>query len=229
MVIRAQNVVHMLLGDIRVPEGRPHAGTPVPVCGTVVRHPEGMVLVDTGLPGPHPEVDPVFRPYRRPLEEALASVDGRLEDVVAVVNCHLHFDHSGGNPRFPGLPIHVQRQELRAARQPDYTLPDVVDFPGATFIEHDGAGEVLPGIRLLPTPGHTAGHQSTIVETDEGTIVLAGQAVYTGAEWAGSTDELESGLDSAVDPVAYGRSIALLKELDPVRVMVGHDPVPWER
>lgn len=219
----------MHLGDVRVPEGKPHAGTPVPVCGTVVRHPEGMVLVDTGLPGPHPEVNPVFRPTRRPLEEALAAAGGRLEDIVAVVNCHLHFDHGGGNSRFPGLPIHVQRRELRAAREPDYTLPNVVDFPGATLVEHDGAAEVLSGIRLVPTPGHTAGHQSTIVETDDGTVVLAGQAVFTRAEWTGSSDELESGLDSAVDPVAYRRSIAVLKELDPVRVMIGHDPDPWER
>ncbi len=229
MVIRAPDVVHVHLGDIRVPEGRPHAGTPVPVCGTIVRHHEGTVIVDTGLPGPHPEVDPVFRPNRRPLEEALASFGGRLEDVVAVINCHLHFDHCGGNPRFPRIPIHVQRRELRAAREPDYTVPEVVDYPGATFVEHDGAADVFPGIRVVPSPGHTAGHQSTIVETDGGTIVLAGQAVFTGAEWAGSTDERDSGLDGAVDRAAYRRSIALLKELHPVKVMAGHDPVPWER
>ncbi len=228
MAIRASDVIHMHLGDLRVPEGRPHEGTAVPVCGTVVRHPRGTVIVDTGLPGPHPEVDPIFRPSRRPLKGVLASLGSRIEDVVAVVNCHLHFDHSGGNGLFPGLPIHVQQRELGSVREPDYTLPEVVEFPGATFVEHDGATEILPGIRLLPTPGHTAGHQSTIVETDEGTIVLAGQAVLTGAEWAGSTNELESGLDSAVDQIAYARSIALLKELDPVRVLVGHDPVPWE-
>ena len=54
-----------------------------------------------------------------------------------------------------------------------------VDFAGATYVEHDGEAEVLPGIRLLPTPGHTAGHQSVLVETDEGPVVLGGDVAYT--------------------------------------------------
>ena len=38
-----------------------------------------------------------------------------------------------------------------------------VDFPGATYVEHDGEAEILPGVRLLPAPGHTAGHQIVVV------------------------------------------------------------------
>jgi N-acyl homoserine lactone hydrolase len=38
---------------------------------------------------------------------------------------------------------------------------------------------VLPGVRLVPTPGHTAGHQSVLVETDEGLVVLGGDVAYT--------------------------------------------------
>ena len=95
--------------------------------------------------------------------------------VAAVVNTHLHFDHCGGNRLFPGIPIHVQRRELADARtEDDYTVREWVDFRGATYVEHDGEAEILPGVRLLPAPGHTAGHQVVLVETDEGPVVLGG-------------------------------------------------------
>jgi N-acyl homoserine lactone hydrolase len=61
-----------------------------------------------------------------------------------------------------------------------------VDFPGATYVEHDGEAEILPGVRLLPAPGHTAGHQIVVVETDEGLVVLGGDVGH----WL---EELEGG------------------------------------
>src|ERR1051325_9079999 len=79
------------------------------------------------------------------------------------------------NPRVRGVPIHVQARELAAARAlDDYTIREWVDFDDATYVEHEGEAEVLPGIRLLPAPGHTDGHQVVVVETDAGTNVLGG-------------------------------------------------------
>jgi L-ascorbate metabolism protein UlaG (beta-lactamase superfamily) len=104
-----------------------------------------------------------------------------------VVNTHLHFDHCGGNRLFPGVPIHVQRRELADARTEDnYTVREWVDFPGATYVEHDGDAEILPGVSLLPAPGHTSGHQIVVVETDEGPVVLGGDVGH----WF---EELEGG------------------------------------
>jgi N-acyl homoserine lactone hydrolase len=54
-----------------------------------------------------------------------------------------------------------------------------VDFPGATYVEHDGEAEILPGVRLLPTPGHTAGHRIVVVETDEGRSSLGGDVGHS--------------------------------------------------
>lgn len=68
----------------------------------------------------------------------------------------------------------------------DYTVREWVDFPGATYVEHDGEAEILPGVRLLPAPGHTAGHQIVVVETDEGPVVLGGDV-------GDSFEELERG------------------------------------
>lgn len=80
------------------------------------------------------------------------------------------------------MPIHVQRLELQAPHHP----PEWVDFPGATYVEHDGEAEVLPDIRLLPTPGHTPGHQSVLIDTPDGLVIVGGDVAYT-------FDELESG------------------------------------
>jgi N-acyl homoserine lactone hydrolase len=81
------------------------------------------------------------------------------------------------------VPIHVQRRELADARsQDDYTVREWVDFPGANYVEHDGEVEILPGVRLVPTPGHSAGHQVVVVETHEGPVVLGGDVGYSFAE-----------------------------------------------
>jgi N-acyl homoserine lactone hydrolase len=158
-----------------------HLGSEVVFDGTTwpgfvhtVEHPEGLVLVDTGMIDSTPELDAEWRPTPHPLPAELVS------RVAVVVNTHLHFDHCGGNRLFPGVPIHVQARELEDARtQDDYTIREWVDFPGAAYAEHDGEAEILPGVRLVPAPGHTAGHQIVVVETGGGTVVLGGDVGYS--------------------------------------------------
>jgi N-acyl homoserine lactone hydrolase len=132
-------------------------GGTFPVYAHTIEHADGLVLVDTGMTGSHPLVEEEWHPRGYP--------ERIPRDVACVINTHLHFDHCGGNPLFPGVPIHVQARELADARTlADYTVREWVDFAGASYVEHDGEVEVLPGVRLLPTPGHTAGHQSVLVE-----------------------------------------------------------------
>ena len=166
----------------------------------VIEHPEGRVLVDTGMIDSTPELD----------SEWGIRFDASLipRDVACVINTHLHFDHCGGNRLFAGTPIHVQRTEREAARAKDYTIPDWVDFEGATYVEHDGEAEIVSGVRVLPTPGHTPGHQSVLVDTDDGLVVLAGDVGYT---W-GQFDASESG--------------QLLASLGPRRIWLAHQAQP---
>jgi len=153
------------------------SGAKWPGFSDTIEHPVGLVLVDTGMIDTTPALDAEWQPTPHPLPDDLVS------RVAVVVNTHLHFDHCGGNRLFPGLPIHVQRRELADARtEHDYTVPEWVDFPGATYAEHDGEVEILPGVRLLPAPGHTAGHQVVVVETDEGPVVLGGDVGHSFAE-----------------------------------------------
>jgi N-acyl homoserine lactone hydrolase len=153
-------------------------GERMPVFVWTIDHP---VLVDTGMIDSRHEVDdmsPVPHPGNIP------------RDVACVISTHLHFDHCGGNRLFPGVPIHVQARELADARSlDDYTIREWVDFDGARYVEHEGEVELLPGIRLLPAPGHTDGHQVVVVETGAGPNVLGGDvAVWFGELDSGATE-----------------------------------------
>jgi N-acyl homoserine lactone hydrolase len=153
------------------------AGDTWPGFSDTIEHPEGLILVDTGMIDTTPELDEQWSATPHPLPAELVS------RVAVVINTHLHFDHCGGNRLFPGVPIHVQRRELADARTTDgYTVRDWVDFPGATYVEHDGEAEILAGVRLVPAPGHSAGHQVVVVETDEGPVVLGGDVGHSFAQ-----------------------------------------------
>jgi N-acyl homoserine lactone hydrolase len=159
-------------------------GGTLPVFVHTIDHADGLVLVDTGMIDSTPELDEEWGPDPKPLPRELVA------RVALVVNTHLHFDHCGGNRVFSDTPIHVQARELRDARtEDDYTVREWVDFDGATYVEHDGEVELLPGVRLLPTPGHTAGHQAVLVDTPDGLVVLGGDVAYSFRELGAADTE----------------------------------------
>lgn len=222
------DVKRLHLADVTLPKGAPLEGQGCPVYGFVITHPEGIVVIDTGIGGDQPGIEALYRPVRRPLANALAELDIATADVTLVINTHLHFDHCGDNRLFPGRPIFAQRAECEAAHAPDYTIPDWVDFPGANYELLDGEREVLPGLAIVPTPVHTPGHQSVILETREGRVIIAGQAAYTVDEYANPERGHVRGLDEAWDRESYLESLRRLRELGPRRVHFSHDPTVWE-
>jgi len=194
-----------------------------------VVHRDGVFLFDNGVGFGDPEVEAAFAPRVRRLGDALAGHGISFTDVTGVANCHLHFDHCGQNGAVPsGIPIFVQRAEWAMVHEPDYTVPEWIDVPGLSYELLDGELEVAPGVRIIPTPGHTSGHQSVVLDTDGGTVVLAGQALQSLAEWEGATSPVESGEPSAKDG-RYADSVARLRDLDPVRVHFAHDAAVWQR
>lgn len=158
---------------------------PYVVCAYLVRHPQGTVLFDTGIVGDE-EAVATYAPRAFALDAQLDAVALTVADIDVVINCHLHADHAGGNFQFTRTPIVVQQRELDAADQPDYTVRAAcVDFPGAQFQVIEGRYEVLPGVTVTPTPGHSPGHQSLLVRgSQHGTILLAGQAFNSASDFA---------------------------------------------
>ncbi|HEU5037037.1 MAG TPA: MBL fold metallo-hydrolase [Nocardioides sp.] len=193
-------ITPVLVAELLVESGR------MPVYVHVIDHPDARVLVDTGLTQLHPAVadmDPRLVPWS-------AEVD--LGGIDVVVNTHLHFDHCGGNHLFAGRPVYVQRRELDDARtEDDYTIREWVDAPGVQYAPVDGELELLPGVRLVPTPGHTRGSQVVVVERDGGPVVIAGDTAVFHAD-----------LD---EPRTEGQR--LVRALDPLEVWLSHEHEPW--
>jgi len=199
-----------------------------PCFGYLIDHPEGIVLMDSGM-GQHPVVDEHYRPHRRPLEAALADVGHTVDDVQLVVNCHLHFDHCGGNPSLGGRPVITQRRELEEARTtPGYTLLELVDDPSIRYEEVDGEVELLPGILVVPTPGHTNGHQSLVARLRDGTVIVAGQSHDTASAFGADALAQQLGGHFASDVPQPPAWIERLMALDPRRVVFAHDQALWE-
>jgi N-acyl homoserine lactone hydrolase len=194
-------ITPLLVAELLVEGGR------WPLCVHVIDHPDARVLVDTGIKEARPEIED-FDPRLTPLSEQnldLASVD-------LVVNTHLHFDHCGGNHLFAGRPLYVQRQELEDARSMDhYTIREWVEAPGVRYEPVDGELEVLPGLRLVPAPGHTRGSQVVVLET-------GGRPVVVGGDVAVQFVELD-------EPSTEGQ--LRVRALEPELVWLAHEREPW--
>ncbi len=191
-----------------------------PTLGYLIEHPDGLLLVDTGMGG-NAEVDAWYQPTRVALPAALATLGAQLDDIRYVVNCHLHFDHCGGNPLLPGRPIFTQRPELELARTTEHTLPELIDHPGARYEELDGDAEILPGVHIIATPGHTPGHQSLAVTRNDGTLIVAGQSHDNATLFTG--DVLAHHAHVGTPPSWLDRLLAL----DPKQVLFAHDNAIW--
>ena len=203
------------LARLRGPDGHEW-----PVHGFVVTHPGGAVLVDTGVGGPEQLLSD-WRVVNRSVAEALAGLGMTPGDIGLVINTHLHFDHCGQNAVFKHAACYVQRAELNRARREAPELRDWFDFMNARFELLDGDAEILPGLAVIATPGHTVGHQCVVVESAAGVPnVLIGDAAYTPRQYRDPAHDLPSG--QASDLAAWRESLGRIRSMDPARVHFCH-------
>lgn len=171
----------------------------------LVEHPDGLVLIDTGVGNKEDAkflqiygVEAEVPGQRSMLDAALAQAGFSAADVSTVINTHLHFDHAGGNtmlgadgaiePAFPNARYFVHGGELGyATRSNERTSAsyfprnwDPLRATGQLEIV-DGATELLPGIRMRPTPGHTPHHQSIVIDGGGETAVFLADVCPTAA------------------------------------------------
>lgn len=208
-----------------------------PVPSYLIDHPKGRALFDTGM----------GMRYRRDLDNALPAnkfglqwfegmdIASRLRAIDIdpasidwIVNSHLHIDHCGGNSHFPNATMIVQAPELATARnQSEPGLYEALDFDtGQPVRAIEGELDLFGDgtVRIVPTYGHTPGHQSVIVRLPKGEVLLCGDCCYT-----------ERNLDLMVQPRAtadleLGRTtMERLSKLraSGTRMLFGHDGRQW--
>jgi glyoxylase-like metal-dependent hydrolase (beta-lactamase superfamily II) len=170
-----------------------------------------------------------------PLEDALAAHRIAIGDITRIYLSHLHNDHAGGLRLFePGIPVFVQRRELEYGLG-GHPFPEQhgmfrIDFddPVIDWRLLDGDVELVPGITALLTPGHTPGHQSFVIECQDGRgWVFAFDA-------ADLTENIERELApggfvhceaaDALQPILRLKAIAAERGLP---LVPGHDPEAW--
>lgn len=227
----------------------PRPAPPLPILCFAIEHPDGVIVVDTGESSHAKDAasQPRWQPFVRTSERRwvrepevgpqLRALGIDLDDVRWVVMTHMHADQAGGLSHFPEAEIVMSAREASMAlsrtgpmigfmngHYPSWLQPRRVEFDSHPW---EGFGASVPltsdgAVRLVPTPGHTKGHLSVVVECSDHLVLLTGDAAYSlRALFAGTVDGV------AQDKRAHRRSTALLQQLCGRRrvvVVPSHDP-----
>ena len=208
----------------RVPEWHPEYGAfePFAVYAWAIRHPDGVILVDTGIGEGHSVIDDWYGPEVVALGDALAVVNLEIADIAAVVLSHLHFDHCG-QQRLVDAPVFVQTAEHAEAQRSRYTIAEWAAIPRDRLRLVDGDDEIAEGVHLVGTPGHTPGHQSVVIDARDGRVVLGAQCAFRATEIQ-TGEPTPSNLHDESWRDTARESLARLRGLGPTTVHLSHDP-----
>lgn len=172
----------------------------MPIHTWVIEHPEGVVVVDTGetvqatRAGYHQGGDAVF--YGAFLRFALSQEDEigpqmsalgiRPEEVRWVAQTHLHGDHMGGMGYFPNAEFLISPLDYPAStgalpyHYPEWLSPTLVNFETDPIADFTGSYPITKAkdLYILPTPGHSNGHQSVVLQDGETHYFFAGDTTF---------------------------------------------------
>ena len=212
----------------------------LPIPSYLIIHPKGTAVFDTGLHrelqqssgrlGPLGKMFQVTFRQGEELGARLRALDVDPARVDFVINSHLHFDHVGGNVELPNAKLVVQRLEWEAAANPELIRKNGYnrkDFDlGHKLLLTDGEHDLFGdgSVTLIPTYGHTAGHQSLRVRLDTGEVVMTADSCY-----------MRKTLEEMVLP-PFAHSYDAMREVinryramekAGARLIFGHDPAQW--
>jgi len=110
-------------------------------------------------------------------EELLAQHGYSPSDIKTVVMTQLHYDHTGSLKLMKNAKVYAQSKEIEAAFNPHPLQKGcyiITDIKGVNFVSCKGETEIMPGIKVFPVPGHSAGTQAVEIETKLGKVVISG-------------------------------------------------------
>ncbi|MGE3177899.1 MAG: N-acyl homoserine lactonase family protein [Vicinamibacterales bacterium] len=208
--------------------GPAFAGKPLELLDScyLIKTGQGYVLWETGAPDglvakpATPGSAPLVLSRTQTLMAQLEALGVKPADIKYMAVSHTHGDHAGNVDTLPGVPLLIQKAEVDAAFVEGRPSPFAASHPmekieGERDVFGDGA------LRLVPTPGHTPGHQSLVVRLPKtGTLVLSGDAVQIGEQ----LERFKAAPDK-YDPRLVGgiRTVAQLADTLKAQVWYSHD------
>lgn len=148
-----------------------------------IEGPKEKIIIDTGCEPaglvPQPVMFPMDGKFEhiQSIEQGLGKFGLKPEDIDIVILTHMHEDHVQLHRRYPNARFIVQKAELEMARNPHpvqrftYLREDYNDMK---FEVLEGDHKIVDGVSVMLTPGHSAGAQSVVVETEKGKAVVTG-------------------------------------------------------
>lgn len=171
----------------------------------LIEHPTGLILIDSGAGNKENAkfhdiygLENAGANGRTALEDGLAQVGVTTDRVDMLISTHLHFDHAGGNtfvdeagvvrPTFPNARYFVQRGEFEyATHTNERTAASYFERNFAPTMESgqlellENEAEIVQGVGVILTPGHTPYHQSVVIRSGGDTAIFLGDVVPTHA------------------------------------------------
>ena len=206
----------------------------------LVETPAGRVLIETGIGERVTDTVREMRRYEgRPSVGAMAAAGFDPASVDMVVMSHLHFDHAGGLLRadgsraFPRARIVAQRAEWEIALDGNSRIVASYDQPELRLVREwgdggavDGEGELLPGVSVIRTGGHSKGHQAVVVR---GTGPTARTLAFFGdlgmRPWSANPRWVTSFDDFPLDSVEVKGELFARAAADGWLIALSHEPL----
>ncbi len=226
-----QRLYLMQVESVTIPAGDSLYG--MVVCYLIQASDGTNILIDSGSPSDYqPPPGVPAHTHETTVIGQLADLGLRPDDIDLLVCTHFDTDHAGYHDAFAHAELIVQRKHYELARSGQARFAPTRahwDHPALRYRLIDGDTELLPGLTLLETSGHAAGHQSVLVRLPEtGPVLLAIDAVvlqrlFTPDRRVWPLDDDEEQLRASTRKL-----LDLVKHEHVALVVFGHDAQQWQ-
>lgn len=203
----------------------------------LIETPDGRVLVETGIGDRVTGKIRSMRAYEGPwIVPALERAGFNPGTVDAVAVSHLHFDHAGGllladgELAFPRARFVAQLAEWRVAMGDNPRIVAAYDQPELSLVRDlglrgvvDGEAEILPGVTVIPTGGHSAGHQGVVIRGRNTTVGFFGDLCMR--PWSANPRWVTAFDDYPLDSVLVKASLFARAAAEEWTIVLSHEPV----